>query len=176
MKISNVAVNRESEHGDYCLAWRGKDAQYHVWLAPDDYTPRTVVGQRGAEIYKRDLAETYASKCRFLKLAIPKNKAMFQDAMAEATAQHLFEKCNANLLEREQKRLAEAHAAYLIELQHRAGPEMFAVLKAIDGFFATNENFTLAPGAQILQLGRETIADAVRRVVKLAENGEGVPL
>jgi hypothetical protein len=169
-KISDVEVGRHSEHSDYSLSWRSGDARYHLWLSTDGrYAIQYCIGSRTRSLYKTvEVGGT--SKVSQLDLSVDKNYAMFQDALAEATAQHLFEKCNADLLEREQKRLAEAHAEYLVELQHKAGPEMYAVLK---------HALVIVPMLKpetCVEADRANLIRAMLDVVKLAENGEGVPL
>jgi hypothetical protein len=180
MKISDVEVSRHSEHSEYSLSWRSGDARYHVWLSTDgQYKVKPCIGNsnQNRALYKTtENGPAARATISQLDISVPKNKAMVLDAMAEATAQHLFEKCNADLLEHEQAYLKKAHAEYLIELQHKAGPEMYKVLKAIAVFFARNLSMPLAPGAMISETGDELIVDEVNRVVTLAEQGEGVPL
>jgi hypothetical protein len=114
-------------------------------------------------------------KTRHLNRGIAKNKTMIQDALAEAVAGHLFEKCDQRLREAEAKRQADNRAAFLVRCAQEAGPEMLKVLLAIREFYADNNHHPLDPGALILD-GDETIADAVNRVVNLAETGGRVEL
>jgi hypothetical protein len=172
MKISDVEVSRHSEHSEYSLSWRSGDARYHVWLSTDGrYDVKPCIGNKTRSLYKTpENGAASQTKVSQLDINVPKNKAMFQDAMAEATAQHLFEKCNADLLEREQKMLAKCHAEYLIELQHKAGPEMFTVLK---------QALIIVPMLKpetCVESDRANLIKAILDVVRLAEQGEGVPL
>jgi hypothetical protein len=166
VKISHVAVERTSQHSDYCLGWQTSEARYHVWLAPENYALRAVVGRSTAQLYKHDL--TPDSKCRFLSVAVPKNKAMFDDAMAEAVAGHLFEKCDEAIAQAERDRLARAAAEHKVTLAEKAGPKMLRVLKAIAEYWSDEQKDTpIAPGA--LLTDEETIAEVVRKVVAEAE-------
>jgi hypothetical protein len=168
--ISNVHVGRASiTSEEWCLSWDFKRVHYHVWLR-DDLTPVQGVGTGGRELYK-----TVGTDVRYLHLSTPKNRGMFDRALALAKDSRLFEKAQEKLDAQEKERLARAAAEYKVKLAHDAGPEMLTVLQAISAFWSESDG-ALNPGALLLESDTETIKEAVQRVVKLATQGAGVPL
>ena len=99
---TNFEVDRRSDHADYCLSWELGDAHYHIWLESGTFKLRPQLG-----VKDRDACDLQAlapqPRLQHLKADVPKNRAMVDDALAEAVANHLFEK--------EDQRLRDENAA-----------------------------------------------------------------
>jgi hypothetical protein len=183
MPVHNVSVGRSGEQ--YSLSWSWKQDHYHVWLRiPSlEVTPAIGSGRGYPAVYKtvpptdkHPRTGRYRNEVRYLDARIAKNKAMVEDAMAQAEAGRLFEKCERKLAQEEKERLAQAAAEYKVRLAKEAGPQMLIVLKAISKFWQEGGNIhPLSPGALLLE-GEETIADAVKLAIIMAETGGAVQL
>lgn len=158
--LENLRVERGGDQ--YCLAWTCGHRGYHIWLSTDF----KITGGARPLFYRPVAGENQVSR---LSLAVPKNKAMVDDAITEATVQHLFEKHEQDLIlekARRQKAQAERQAA---ERVREAAPEMLALLEAVAEFWSEYEKFQtpLHPGAMITEKD-ECIAELVREVVRKA--------
>jgi hypothetical protein len=166
MKVTAIEVTSSSveKYSPYCLSWDYKGDHYHVWLNREDHSVQPGVGTNGRNLYKR---ASGSRDVRYLDHATIKNVMMIAQAHSEAQAAKLFELCDLRLSEAEKKRLAQAHAAYLIELQQQAGPEMFKVLQMA---------LVIVPMLKpetCVEADRANLIRAILDVVKLAENGDG---
>jgi hypothetical protein len=169
MKFTSLEVTSSSveKYSPYCLSWDYKGDHYHVWLNREDHSVQPGVGTNGRNLYKRAAG---SRDVRYLDHATIKNGMLIAQAHSEAQAAKLFELCDLRLGEIEKKRLAQAQAEYLIELQRQAGPEMYAVLK---------QALVIVPMLKpetCTEADRANLIKAILDVVKLAENGAGVPL
>jgi hypothetical protein len=174
--ISKVDVGRRGE--EYSLSWVYGGDDYHVWLRSGTHELMAGIGTNGRELYKtvHSTDKPGHRDVRYLDAKIPKNKAMIDEAMASAVAEHMFEDADAKVAEGEAKRLAKAAAEYKVTLAKKAGPKMLVILKAISEFWKEGGDIhPLSPGALILE-GEETIADAVRAAILEAETGGAVAL
>lgn len=125
MELENLHVGKSGDQ--YCLSWKFKADGYHVWLDSKTYKVKSGWnGNRERALYKTVPGE---QAVRMLSIMVPKNKLMIADAIAEATAQHLFEKCDQELAAAEQKQLAKAEEQRKLKLVMRAGPEMLEALQ-----------------------------------------------
>lgn len=165
---TNFEVDRRSDHSDYCLSWELGDAHYHIWLESGTFKLRPALGvkDRTRAIYKRS---PHSDDIQYLKTDVPKNRAMVDDAIAEAVANHLFEKEDQRLRDENIALRKRDAAAYAVTLAKEAGPQMLAVLKAIDEFWRGGDYIhPLSPGALIMD-GDQTISDAVKAAIVAAE-------
>lgn len=165
---TNFEVDRRSDHADYCLSWVLNDAHYHIWLEPGTFKiqPPLGVKDKTRAIYKH---LRHHPDCQHLKIDVPKNRAMVDDAIAEAVANHLFEKADQRVRDENAARRKEAAAEHAVTCAKEAGPQLLAVLKAIDEFWRGGDYIhPLSPGALIMD-GDQTISDAVKAAIVAAE-------
>lgn len=125
--LTDVHVGRSGD--DYCLSWRMDEDKYHIWIEAANFKIRP--GMMGRELYKTPPKNEHGKQpdVRLLRLDVPKNKLMVDDAIAEATAAHLFEKCEAELAAIKNERLIKAAAEHKLEMARQAGPELLKVLE-----------------------------------------------
>jgi hypothetical protein len=183
-----TALEVTAHDSAYCLSWERNRDHYHVWLNRGDFSVQPGVGSNGKGLYKR-IGDS--QKVAHLDHTVLKNGIMIGRALSEARAAKLFHLCDQHLAEAEKKRLAQAAEEYKVTLAQQAGPQMLVVLKAISEFWKEGgDRQPLDPGALIFDshsgnipfgltqvpLNFQTALSAVRAVVKLAEQGEGVPL
>jgi hypothetical protein len=175
--ITNVHVHRNSPFApEYSLGWEFDGARYHVWVSTDgrfDVRPELFKNPtvRWENRLQTERPEGFF-ETRKLSLAIAKNKAMADDAMAQAVAGNMFAAADRKLTIEEQNRKAKARDAYLQTLAKEAAPDMLKVLQAIAEFWKDEQRaFPLDPGALLFEDGDLTIADAVRNAIKTATTG-----
>jgi hypothetical protein len=175
MNITNVKVERAPSSSAYALGWVHNNVSYHVWLDGDrKFSVMNGLTNGRPTLYKHSPT---GKRVGHLNAEIAKNAEMIRQAIDEAVANHLFTKCDEQILAEEQKKLAAMQAARRLSDVQAAGPQMLAVLKAIDEFWKDGgDRQPLDPGALILDDREQIIVEAVREAVRQAETGGRVDL
>lgn len=115
IEIANVEVLCTSEYSDYALSWTTKEARFHVWL------DRQTKALRPDALHKRSHAE-YKQEGYFyrrLKVEIPRNAAMIEEARRIAEDRDLYTLATYKLKERDQAEDRERWQNTKKELTHR---------------------------------------------------------
>lgn len=125
MNLENLTVEYSGDR--YCVGWEFKGDCYHFWLeGPDRATAIRLLHASHRPLFKR---RPGAKDVQRLTLLVKKNELMVDDAIAQASAEHLFEKCEQKRAADEEKWRQEKEAQRKLDLAKAAAPELLAALR-----------------------------------------------